>query len=155
MLNIPHMSKTYPSAIDLHLLYPTCTLPLLDVAAARGEPCRGPVPQRCCVLAAGCVCLPVLLQAAACHLQCPACRSSHCGRVTPAWFKDRRKSQSVCQKLPFLRQEWADGWGQAGNKEKQWQYWSVRWCTLLHVVFGCLPHSVWGLWREGTFMQLA
>jgi len=34
MLNIPHMSKMYPSAIDLHLLYPTCTLPLLDVAAA-------------------------------------------------------------------------------------------------------------------------
>lgn len=95
MLNIPHMSKMYPSAIDLHLLYPTCTLPLLDVAAARGEPCRGPVPQRCCVLAAGCVCLPVLLQAAACHLQCPACRSSHCGRVTPSLVQ-RQKKKSVC-----------------------------------------------------------
>lgn len=114
MLNIPHMSKMYPFAVDLHLLHPTCTLPLLDGAAVRGEPCRGPAPQRCCMLAARCVCLPVLLQAAACHLQCSVC-SSHCGRVTPGLVQ-RQNNKSVCLSAAAISKTRASRWMGTGRE---------------------------------------
>lgn len=114
MLNIPHTSKMYPFAVDLHLLHPTCTLPLLDAAAAWGEPCRGLAPQRCCMLAAQSVWLPVLLQAAACHLQCSVC-SSHCGRVTPRLVQ-RQNKKSVRLSEAAISKTRASRWMGTGRE---------------------------------------
>lgn len=75
------------------------------------------------------------------------CRSSNCGLVTPDLVQRKNEKSVHLPKAAISKTRKRDGCGQAGNKEKQWQYWSVRLCTPLRVVFSCLLHSEWGLWR--------
>lgn len=114
----------------------TCTLILHDEAAVLHRHCMG---QMSCASNR---------QASSVHV--PVCASlEHCS-VSKLWLwagtpdlVQRKNKKSVhLPKLPFLRQEKADGCGQAGNKGKQWQYWSVQLCTPPHVVFSCLLHRV-------------